>query len=94
MEDDALAMVEHAPKDKLIEATNAGQITTIRELRPTSHSKVLETRAYRKCTAITYAKKDQSGFTGRKKETGHCCILIDREVCLTLYGVTKTYQLL
>ena len=90
MESDALAVVEQPAKDKLIEATSAGQVAMIRELRPTSHSKVLELRAYRKWTAVIYEKKGQTGFSGKKKETAYCCILIDQEVCLASYALTIT----
>lgn len=71
MEDNPLAVVQHAPEDKVIEPSDAPQITTIRELRPTSHSRVLEARVYRKWTAITYGKKDQSGVPGKKKKKLH-----------------------
>ena len=67
MEDNALAVVQHAHADKVIEPSDAPQITTICELRPTSHSRVLEARVYRKWTAVTYGKKDQSGVSGKKK---------------------------
>lgn len=91
MESDALAMVEHTTEKKVIEASSGLQITPICELRPTSYGKVLEARVYRKWTSVTYSKKDQSGISGKKKETGYCCILIDREVCLSSYTMKNKY---
>ncbi|PWA39879.1 hypothetical protein CTI12_AA568530 [Artemisia annua] len=45
MEDNPLAVVQHPREGKAIQAANAPQITAIHELRPTSHSKLIEARA-------------------------------------------------
>ena len=61
--------------DKAIAITNAPEEVVSTELQPTSYDKVLVARVYRKWVAVTYQK------SGKKTETGLCCILIDREVC-------------
>ena len=63
-----LAVVSQTPEDKMIETAIMPQITMIRELKPTSHSKILEARVYRKWTAVTYGKKNESGSSGKKRK--------------------------
>ena len=70
---------------EVVPAHDDTTLATISELRPTSFDKVLEARVYRKWVAVTHLKD------GTKKETGFCCILIDRQVCDTLYVITKSY---
>lgn len=71
--------------DTTLATSSTMQQTTIAELRPTSYDKILEARVYRKWVAVTYLKN------GTKKETGFCCILIDREVRNKSYTISKTY---
>ena len=79
----ALAEVKYPSDATMVEASNAPEITTIAELRPTSYDKILEARVYRKWIAVNYQKK------GKKTLTGFCCILIDREVCNIALKIKK-----
>lgn len=68
-------------KGKMIEGSSATQVATIAELRPNSYDKVLQVRVYRKWVSVSYGKKTQAGYPGKKTETAFCCILIDSQVC-------------
>lgn len=76
----ALTEVSHASGKAVVESANLPIISTIAELQPTSYNKVIEVRAYRKWISVTYGKKQTNRPLSEKKETGYCCILIDREV--------------
>ena len=76
-----LADIQATSKGKMVESSDAAQITMIRELQPTSYDKMLEVRVHRKWISISYAKKGDTGTSPKKTETAYCCILIDEEVC-------------
>ena len=64
----------------VIQGSDVPDITTIAELRPGSYNKVIEARVYRKWISATHGKKNEAGFSPKKRETAYCCILIDRQV--------------
>ena len=76
----ALEGVNPPSEQAIVEASKTPDITPIAELRPTSYNKVIEVRVYRKWISVTHGKKNESGFSPKKKENAFCCILIDREV--------------
>ena len=62
----ALAEVKYPSEGTMVEASNAPEITTIVELRPTSYDKVIEVRVYRKWISVSYGKKMKVDSLPRK----------------------------
>ena len=62
------------------QTSDVPDIATIAELRPGCYNKVIEARVYRKWISTTHGKKNEAGFSPKKRETAYCCILIDRQV--------------
>ena len=65
----ALDEISHPSEQAMVETNKAPDITAIAELRPTSYNKVIEVRVYRKWISVTHGKKNESGFSPKKRKT-------------------------
>lgn len=70
----ALDEINDSFENMMIQASKTPEITTITELRPTSYNKVIEVRVYRKWISVTYGKKNESGFSPKKKRKLHSAV--------------------
>jgi hypothetical protein len=79
--DAPLIDIHSSSKGKMIEGSSTAPVTPIAELKLGSYDNVIEVRVYRKWISVSYRKKDEGGFSGKKIENAFCCILIDIQVC-------------